>query len=325
MKKIIVIIYMVLVITVIIMFNHGFDRERVLKEGEFYIPRNVEIYKDTPAYELAKAVKKQNVKKIKKIVSKNPELLNYQDPVYKITLVLWSVGMERYKSLKTLLELGADPNIASENVEIKMDGVVKYKALAESPLFRASGFSYIDIFAKKDAKYVKLLLEYGADPNWMLVENISSSDVEKKMYSNCLTEAYLSFEKVKLLVEAGADINYKFPNGETPTVQILASGVYPSFDKLCILKYLIVDKSADVNMTRYVKLMSGEILENSAVDVLRNWTFELGSKEYAIKLQLIEEFKRQGVDYYATPIPEDILEYIKKEYPATWQEYIKVY
>ncbi len=139
-----------------------------------------------------------------------------------------------------------------------------------------------------------------------------------------MINANFSYKKIKVLVEGGADINYKFPNGQTPLTNIIDLQCGKDYYK--VLEYLIVEKKGIVNQSYYVHQEDDNIdLEFKPVDTLREWVFDLDSDEYKIKKNIIEEFKRQGVDYYATPIPEDTLEYIKKEYPATWQEYIKVY
>jgi hypothetical protein len=75
---------------------------------------DVRIYKDTPAWELALAVKHQNTGTIEKIAKNKPELLNYQDPKYGATLLLWAVGTERYQSAEALLKCGADPRYCLE-------------------------------------------------------------------------------------------------------------------------------------------------------------------------------------------------------------------
>lgn len=82
----------------------------------------------------------------------NPELVNYQDEKYGTTLLIWAVGMEKYRSYETLLKYGADPDI-----------ICSWKG--ETALYAAAGYSWIDSFAKEDSKYVMLLIEYGADPN----------------------------------------------------------------------------------------------------------------------------------------------------------------
>jgi hypothetical protein len=42
-------------------------------------------------------------------------------------------------------------------------------------------------------------------------------------------------------------------------------------------------------------------------------------------MKIVEEFKRQGVDYWKTKIPDIQLKHIKKKYPDSWLEYIKKY
>lgn len=74
---------------------------------------DIRIYRNTPAWKLALAVKSQRTISITRIAKKNPELLNYQEPKYGATLLLWAVGMGKYRSAKALLKCGADPDIAS--------------------------------------------------------------------------------------------------------------------------------------------------------------------------------------------------------------------
>jgi hypothetical protein len=44
-----------------------------------------------------------------------------------------------------------------------------------------------------------------------------------------------------------------------------------------------------------------------------------------MKMEIVEEFKRQGVDYWGTEVPKSRFEQIKKLYPDTWEEYIQKY
>jgi len=286
---------------------------RVHGRGELFIT-DIEIFKDTPAWELALAVLKQNVKSIKKIVENEPSLLNYQEPHFGATLLLWSVGMEKYNSAKTLLELGADPNIAST-----YDGT--------TPLFLASGFSWVDPawFSNEDPKYVKLLLQYGADPNipYKGHNKPDVGDLIESGTSPLMHSIPASLEKTKALVEGGADIDYKTPSGTTAAIVALNFAV-PQY-----AYYLIVECKAKVNEPYYSWLAS--YFPNASksalypVNLLRHWIFTLGSKKHMLKMQIVEEFKRQGVDYWSTEIPESRLDQIKKLYPDTWEEYIQKY
>ncbi|WP_312648361.1 hypothetical protein [Aminipila sp.] len=61
------------------------------------------------------------------------------------------------------------------------------------------------------------------------------------------------------------------------------------------------------------------------MDILRDWIPDLGSKGYTMKMEIVEEFARQGVNYWDTEIPSERLEQIKNIYPDTWEEYLKKY
>ena len=160
---------------------------------------DVRIFENTEAWDLAKAVKQENIRKIKKIIKKNPSVANVKDPIFGTTLLIWSVGTERYNSTKALLEMGVNPNM--------------YDSDGSTALICASGYSWVDIYAKKDAKFVDLLLEYGSDPN---LPYIGNSDFYIKGETPLMISAEInSVEKVKSLLRHGAHINAKTETGET--------------------------------------------------------------------------------------------------------------
>lgn len=301
-KKIIV---SILIATVITCFY--FVISKAIDKREHKIT-NINIYKDTPAWELALNVKKQKTKNIEKIVKDHPSLLNYQEPKYGATLLLWAVGMEKYKSVETLLKCGADPNIASTTE-------------GETPLFLASGYSWIDTHAKKDAKYVKLLLKYGADPNKNYIG--SEKSIIEPGTSPLMNSIGCGIEKTKALVEGGADINYVNKSGTTSAIWALLIKEDPEY-----AYYLIVEKKAKVVDPYYRGDSYFDEDPNEKffpVDILRDWVFDLDSQEYKMKMKIVEEFDRQGVNYRDTKIHKDRIEQIKKLYPNNWEEYIKKY
>ena len=279
-----------------------------MMEANPYRIVNVKIYKNTPAWELAKAVKQQNVKKIARIAAATPELLDYQDPVYGSTLLYWSVGMEKYESAEALLKAGANPNIISD-----------YEG--GTALYRAAGYSFIDSDAKKDAKYVKLLLQYGADPNIGYVG--SERDNSTEIGTTPLMESILcGIDKTKALVEAGADINYRTQDGESAaTNAIRMGGPNSTIEAMRYAHYLIVEQHADV--TGLWITASGEGI--APVAFLRKWMVELDSEEYRLKMEIVEACAKQGEDYWETEILQRELDSIKRRFPDTWEEYIKVY
>ncbi|WP_407434452.1 ankyrin repeat domain-containing protein [Treponema sp.] len=288
-----------------------------------YLITNVKIYKDTSVYKLAKAVKMQRVKKIKKFLNDNPDIIYDEDPIYKCNVLHWAVGMEKYDSVKALLEAGMDPNVTSSRDN-------------RTPLFIASSYSFIDSEAKTEPRFVKLLLDYGADANIAMYFNDPQylhetlSDINGcTPLMNACESLTTNFEKVKLLVEQGkADINARDEYGETAVIKALLS------NDVKVAYYLIVEKKAQIVDPYYPDFFiqqsiinEGRLVEPSyPVELLREyWIYPLDSEEYRIKMEIIKEFKRQGVDYFATEIPNWVLDRIKKKYPDTWEEYIKVY
>lgn len=307
-RKTIFIILTIIIFSFILSSCRLDDKET--EKGEYKIT-NINIYKDTPVWELALAVKYQKVKTIEKIIKNQPKLLDYQDPKYGSTLLSWAIGMEKYNSAEVLLKCGADPNIA-------------LIAQGETPLFVASGYSWLDNDAKKDPKYVQLLLRYGADTNRNYIgkEIDGIKSIIKPGTSPLMHSISSGIEKTKALVEAGADINYKNENGITAAIQALY-GNNPQY-----AHYLIVEKKAKVSESYYRRKSYGNQDPNEKlypIDLLRYWVFDLDSKEYKMKMDIVEEFARQGVDYWSTEILDDILQQIKKLYPNIWEEYIKKY
>ena len=59
--------------------------------------------------------------------------------------------------------------------------------------------------------------------------------------------------------------------------------------------------------------------------MLREFTPELNSKKHKEKLEMIKFLKQKGIDYNAVPIPDFVLEKIKRDYPKNWEEYIEQY
>lgn len=304
-------IIIILIISSVILSACQFS-DSIAGKGEYKIT-NINIYKNTPVWELALAVEGEKIKTIEKIAKENPELLDYQEPTYDTTLLLWTIGTERYKAAEALLRNGADPNIAST-------------IRGETPLFVAAGYSWVDNNAKKDPKYVKLLLSYGADPN---INYTKEDSIIELGTSPLMRTIGTGIEKTKALIEAGADINHKTKSGRTAAINALGrGGPNATLEGTEYAHYLIVEKKAQVIEPYYRRKIYGDQDPNEEffpVDILRNWAYDLDSERHKIKMQIVEEFARQGVNYWDTKIPKDRVQHIKKRYPDTWEEYIKKY
>ncbi|WP_243186991.1 ankyrin repeat domain-containing protein [Clostridium muellerianum] len=215
--------------------------------------------------------------------------------------------MEKYKSAEALLKCGANPDISTKE--------------GETPLFLAASYSWIDNNDKKDPKYVKLLLHYAANPNKNYVNN-NPNDIDSGT-SPLMNSIGCGIEKTKALVEAGADINYKTKHGDTAAEDALLAHETPEY-----AYYLIAQKKAKVADPYYRRQNFGNEDPNEKlflVNILKDWVFDLNSKEYKIKMEIVDEFVRQGVNYKDAKIDDRTLGKIKKLHPNDWEEYIKKY
>ena len=261
------------------------------------------LFQSTPAWTLAKAVEAGDIKKINEEILQKKASVDYQESRFGKTLLMLAITNSQYDSAKTLLELGANPNLHDT-----------FKG--ETPIIVAAD--------NDDPKYLKLLLAYKGDPN--SIENVFSGP-KKRINSerNSALTACISaidgkndLEKVKLLVEAGADINYT-KKGIIQTVFAEAL----MLEKMDVALYLI-EKGAD-----YTKSITSTVLEGgddvSVLQILRNSIIDLDSEQYKKKMELVAFLKSKGFDYDKEPIDDADIERMKNMYPDNWQEYVKRY
>lgn len=282
------------------------------KKDEKLTVKDIEIFKDTPAWDFAKALEKSNLRRAKEILSGNGDLVNYQDPEFGTTLLMRAISTENYKAVEFLLQNGANPNIVA-----KVGGTA---------LFDAVSHSWKDVTANENPRFVKIMLEYGADPNipYCAPEAKGTISPIECGTSPLMHATQRGFEKVKLLVEAGAEIDYKTELGTTAAIEALM------MKKADVAHYLIVEKKARVDEPYYYYYLFDRSKINYEkphypIELLENWLFDLGSKEHKLKMEIVEEFKRQGQDYWSMEKHPKTIERIKKTRSENWEEYLKKY
>lgn len=275
---------------------------------------DIRLFNQTPAWELVKAIEKDDSKKIKEILHKNPNLINYQEPVYGMSPIRRAVGRRKYAATKTLIECGVDLNLHSK------DG--------EAPIFDAISYRW-DEGPTIDDGMLKILLKSGADPNIIYdykenkdgYVNVIEYGTTPLMYAIAYSSGY---NLVKTLVEYGAKIDAKTPFGTTAAIEALRS------EDIQSAYYLIVSKNASITEPYYYELGISEIDSKNPffpVDLLLYLTYPLDSKEYLMKKAIINKFGEHGINYQErkSKIPGTVLEQIKKIYPETWKEYVAKY
>ena len=291
MKKIII------YISVIFLFTSCYNREVIVDKTKLR-GSDYRMFQNTPAWELAKAVDDEDISKIRIEVLQKKVTIDFQDPIFGNTLLMLSIMNDDYSSMEELLKLGADPN--------------------KPDLDRGETSVLCAANKTNSIKYLELILEYKGDPNSF--ENAPYKRSEEHRSTAILDAIYqydtMSLQKVKMLVEAGADVNFYITDHiKTPISQAMTS------HRMDVVLYLL-QNGADHSLMMYdmVDCKKVYILED-----LRRSVYELDSKEYKDKLKVIKFLERKGLDYSKEPIPDGVLEKIKKKYSERWESYILVY
>lgn len=249
------------------------SREKIVDKSEL-TGRDYRLFQNTPAWELAKAVEDENTKKIDKIVSENPEIINYQESKYGNTLLMLTIMNQQLKPFKALLKRGADVNIHNT-----FDGT--------SSLIKACSSKFYNI------TFVKMLIEYGADVN----------DVEigerRKENGTRLTPLIAAsrtgrLDLVRFLVSKGADVNYQNEFGQSALSKSVMVDEYK-------VAYYLLQNGADYNRPIYYRFDNSVPIEKKDPkdkgkpmylwDVLKEDLSEFGTSEYKYKMRIIDFLK----------------------------------
>lgn len=245
--------------------------------------RNVRFFKNTEVYKLAQAVGKENLKSIEKIVKENPELLNVTNEISGSNVLSLSLTLENFEAFKKLLELGADPNFVNPYSK-------------RSILINACKFYWKPKPYSIDLRYIELLLEYGANPNYVVEEKITDEEGISYMPTSPLIQASsLSLDMVKLLIKAGADPYKKLKENQKAPFSESLSG-----NKFDIIYYFIDSLGVNLKEPLYVvnQKPSNEIVEFYIQDYIEiHMGYVEGTEAYIKKQQLIQKLESMGVDF----------------------------
>jgi len=199
---------------------------------------------------------------------------------------MFAIYNNQYDSCKTLLELGASPNL--KNTDYGSNSVI-YAA------------------NNKDPKYLVLVLKYKGNPNSIETAPTKDGDQARKAALNAaISYDTSSFKKVRLLVEAGANINYSNNGPEVYTNLPLADAI--KVQKMDIVLYLL-EKGANYNGVIYTRIDGQQVF---ILEALRQCLIDLDSEQYKYKLKVITFLKKRGLDYSKEPLSDYILNDIKK-------------
>lgn len=288
-----------LMIMLFVTFTGCYNRDKKV-DKEKLLGKDYRLFQDTPVWDLAKAIEDEDVILINQLVIEKKLPVDYQESKFGNTLLMLAIENNDYESVKALLDLGADPNIA-DNYQ------------GSTPMHDAA--------KNEDPKYLKILIEHQGNPNVIESKPITEDDQGRETPLN-VAISYTSgnnLEKVKLLVKAGADINF-YNDWYTyyPHLPVSDAITHNQFD---IALYLL-QQGAHYDGIMY-KTVQGDSIY--ILGALRRKIVDMNTDEYKQKRNVISFLKAKGLDYDKEPIPEYIEKDMRRKYPDSWQEYLEKY
>lgn len=206
-------------------------------------------------------------------------------------------------------------------------------SLASKPVITVTLLSYV-VTTGDVLSYVEDLISLGADCN----ERIDFNDVFNEGWCD-FTPVHAAVnsngrvkEMIRLLVDNGADINYKNRFGLTIALKSLSLG-----KDIKLAHWLITEMHAEVPKTFTARAdynEGDELKEIETVSMLLNLFFPLDSEEYRLKMEIVAELEKQGIDYWAYKNPDSLKKYVNsvtldnvkaRQNPPDWEQYLKDY
>ena len=293
-----------------------FEDRNIPVEKDSYLGWDVRRFQTTKAWNLAKAIDDHNIREMRRQVIDLKVPVDTRDRINDFTPLMYAVFNNDIQSVKVLLELGADPNLPTDSISDSGENSVIVAC------------EYIGI----SLEILKLLLKYGGNPNstecgrnydiegdWTIARGTA---LGKAIHlSNCYEKD--NFDKVRILVGAGADVNLR--TDDSPVGVIERALV---LDRMDIVLYLL-KHGADYKWRLEEYDGEGNPYYEDILYKLRQSVFRLDSQQYKDKLKVIKFLKDRGLDYWKSPIPEYVIDDIKKQIKpknnAELQYYLKRY
>jgi uncharacterized protein len=171
-----------------------------------------ELFQSTPEWELAKAVAKEDTIAITELLKTGKFNVNRQEPKFGRTLLMLAVGNDKLKSVKALLQNGADVHARDINDD---------QAIHEAAYY---------ISLKKNAyPIMDLLLQFGANSNAVSAKGYPTVPLQGAVADSSCAE---------LLLKHGADLYYR--NSDSTYVVWTALCDYQN-DNIFMARHLIVE------------------------------------------------------------------------------------
>ena len=241
-KKILPILLLCVLFAQCDFINDVYREIPVRKHKLNYTSQDCRAFQGTPAWGLAIAVDDNDTAEIINILKKQPDLIDYGDPVWGYTVLMQSIKNKHYEAFLTLLRLGADVQIhnmkygsSAIHAAVETEDVRYVEAVLhhggniddygkgcrriydrigwiDTPLILAVRDA---CYGEKDMTIVKYLIDHGADPN--IYFGYERSALQESLFLG-------NFDLAIYLIESGA--NYMNPFVHRPKVDTKDSTVW---------------------------------------------------------------------------------------------------
>ncbi|MDR2122352.1 MAG: ankyrin repeat domain-containing protein [Flavobacteriaceae bacterium] len=240
-----------------------------------YLPGyDYELFKDTPVYQLAKAVESDDLLKINHLVKEEKMKVNYREPKFGNNLLMLAIVNQKEETVKTLLDLGADPNLKNTySNDTALTVAIQYMESC-------------------NLDKIKLLVAHGADVN---TEKFNKQEMLKDSiyHTYHVTVLKLAASKkscinlVKYLVDKGANINlYASYEGDGGITSALIH------NNLDVALYLIKHPSTKIPDVVYIRDQGGENEQKlSITDMLEEENYSSDPKKQKYKEEILSYLK----------------------------------
>ncbi|MBP1630382.1 MAG: ankyrin repeat protein [Bacteroidetes bacterium] len=260
----------------LLLYCSNIDRDKPVDKKDL-TGDDYRLFQNTPVWDLAKAVQDEDEKKINEIVSKDPKLINYQEPIFGNTLLMLTIMNQQIKPFKVLLNDKADVNIHNF-----------YEGT--SALIEACSFK------QYDTKFAQILLQNGANVN-----DIQTDKTEPNKVKSVLMKASKTgkLDLVKLLVKNGANVNYQNEYGQSALSESVMVRKYE-------ISYYLLENGADYERPIFYRPDYSIPVEKQdpndkgkpmyLADVLKENVSDTDTDEYKYKMLIIDFLKSKGID-----------------------------
>lgn len=193
MKKIVIYLFNCLILVNCNMNNSKYVPEKYFAKGD--------------EFRLANAIYYDNESEVKFVINQTSIDIN-KPGKYGLTYLMYAIYCKQYSMVKLLLKLGANPNILSK-VNHPIQGDNQDVTLRNKYTELCMPLPFVCGNPDWGMKYVKLLVENGADVN-LANPFLPLNEV--------LVGGNADMKKIKYLMEHGADLNSFNVDGETPII-----------------------------------------------------------------------------------------------------------